>query len=88
MWYSILIKGKREVNKMLNKVKDFFEAEYNGACIACEFKRYTPKEIVNNAIQRCLGVALFVQTASDVSFEEIDSLFTEYRRKLEELENV
>ena len=73
---------------MLDKVKEFFEAEYNNACIAYEFKKCTPKEIVNNAIQRCLGVALFVQTASDISFDEIDNLYTECRRKLEELGNV
>lgn len=73
---------------MLDKVKEFFEMEYIDACIACECKWTIPKEVVNGAIQRCLGVALFVQTASDISFEEIDSLFTEYRRKLEELENV
>lgn len=73
---------------MLDKIKEFYENEYIDACIACEFKRYTPQEIVNNAIQRCLGIALFSQTASDIPFEEIDSLYTEYRRKLEELENV
>ena len=71
---------------MLDKIKDFFEMEYNDACIACEAKWGTPKEIVKDAIQRCFGVALFVQTASDdVTFEDIESLYTEYKRKLEEL---
>lgn len=73
---------------MLDKVKDFFEMEYNDACIACKYKWTTPKEVVNGATHRCLGVALFVQTVSDVSFDEVDNLYEEYRRKLEELENV
>ena len=73
---------------MLDKIKDFFEMEYNDACAACGYKWTTPKKIVDGAIQRCLGVALFVQAACDVSYDEIDSLYTEYRRKLEELENV
>ena len=73
---------------MLDKVKDFFEMEYNDACIACEAKWSTPKEIAKGAIQRCLGVALFAQTASDVTFEDIDSLYTEYKEKLEELGDV
>ena len=73
---------------MLDKIRDYFEMEYIDACIACEYKYTTPKEVVNNALQRCLGVTLFVQGASYIPFEEIDSLYTEYRRKLEELENV
>lgn len=72
---------------MLDKVKDFFEMEYIDACIACESKISAPREIVKGAIQRCLGIALFVQTASDITFDEIDSLYTEYKRKLEELGN-
>lgn len=69
---------------MLDKIKDYFEMEYIDACIACE-SEWGAKEIVNNTIQRCLGVALFVQNVSDIPFEDIDSLYTEYRRKLEEL---
>ena len=72
---------------MLDKVKDYFEMEYYDACIACEYQWTTPKEVVNGAMQRCLGVALFVQNASDISFDEVDSLYEEYRRKLEELGN-
>jgi hypothetical protein len=83
---SDILLSEREVNRMLDKVKDFYEMEYIDACIACE-SEWGAKEIVKGAIQRCLGVALFVQTASDVSFDEIDSLYTGYRRKLEELGN-
>lgn len=73
---------------MLDKVEDFFEMEYNNACAARNYKWTTPKEVVNGAIQRCLGIALFVQLECDVPFKDIDNLYTEYRRKLEELENV
>lgn len=73
---------------MLNKVKDFFEMEYNDARVACGYKWTTPKKVVDNTIQRCLGVALFVKNTSDVSHDKIDRLYRKYRNKLEELENV
>ena len=64
---------------MLDKVKDFFEMEYNDARVACGYKWTTPKKVINGAIQRCLGVALFVQTASDISFVEVDNLYVGQR---------
>lgn len=75
---------------MLDKVKDYFEMEYNDAVELTKnkWKCTTSEQIIDKTLQRCLGVALFVQNVSDVTFEEIDSLYEEYRRKLEELGNV
>ena len=72
---------------MIDKVKKFFEMEYNEARDACDYEYAKPEMIVNYTIQRCLGVALFVQTATDVSLDEIREVYTKYRKKLERLKN-
>lgn len=45
-----------------------------------------PLESVNNTIQRCLGIAQFVQTCPNgLKYEDIEPLFEEVRIKLESL---
>lgn len=71
---------------MLEKVKEYFEREYIDAVRAIERKYNwgTPKSFVERAITDCLAVAMFAQTIG-VSFEEVDSLYNEYKAKLENL---
>lgn len=71
---------------MLEKVKEYFERQYIDTVRAIERKYNwgTPKSFVERAITDCLAVAMFVQTIG-VSFEEVDSLYNEYKAKLENL---
>ena len=71
---------------MLEKVKEYFEREYIDAVRAIERKYNwgTPKSFVERAITNCLTVAMFAQTI-EVSFEEIDPIYNEYKTKLENL---
>lgn len=69
---------------MEQKIKEFYEKEYisvfnwiHGTYCKNLEKR---KEAINNAIQRCLGVAFFVQEL-DVPFAEIDAIYEKYRAK-------
>lgn len=39
----------------------------------------------NCGLQRCLGVADYLQWAEDISFDDIDKIYTEYRTKFYEL---
>lgn len=73
---------------MLDKVKKFYEKEYESTLqwLSSEYCR-TPKDkknSINNAIQRCLAIAIFVQDL-DVPFKDIDPLYYEYRKKFYEL---
>lgn len=46
----------------------------------------SPYEVVHNALQRCLGVAQFVQTCPNpVSFGEVEPLYTNLKKSLENL---
>lgn len=70
---------------MLEKVREYYEMEYRDTVRALEKSWVTDKKMaVWYAIQRCLGVAQFVQIAG-VSFEEIDALYDEFKEKLENL---
>ena len=73
---------------MLDKVKKFYEQEYKDTLnwLGCEYCKTKKDKIksINNAIQRCLAIALFVQ-GLDVTYEEVNPLYEEYRMKFEEL---
>ena len=70
----------------MNKVKAFFESELQNVehvnnSDYCG-KWISHKDVVDNAIVRCLGVTMFVQTIG-VSYEEVAPLYDEYKAKLE-----
>lgn len=74
---------------MIEKITEFFEMEIRQTerWLKSEWCR-TPKERTDSvwyATQRCLGVAQFVQTACDVTFEEVEPLYEATREKLEKL---
>jgi hypothetical protein len=46
----------------------------------------SPYEVVHNALQRCLGVAQFVQICpNSVPFSEVEPLYTNLKKSLENL---
>lgn len=70
----------------INKIIDFYENEHISAIHAVENPIFKPEEVINNAIQRCLGVALFAQTLdTDISYEDINEEYEVIRKKLETL---
>lgn len=70
---------------MLEQVKDFFNREYEDTKRLLKNKPSwcKPKEVVYNSIQRCLGVAQFVQYVG-VKYENLNC-YEEVREKLENL---
>lgn len=72
---------------MLEKIKQFYETEYKDTIryINSPYLRTCKKEVVNNTVQRILGVAQFIQIACNIPFEDIETLYEEYRCKLEDL---
>ena len=72
---------------MLDKVKEYYKMEYEE--VESLLKREDrpswaePNQVINNSIQRCLGVAQFIQTVG-VAYEDL-SCYDEVREKLENL---
>ena len=72
-----------DVSKTMN---EYFEKEYQDVkqILADKYNWVTSeKELVNNAIQRCLGVAIFVQNCG-VSYQET-LVYESYKEKLKGL---
>ena len=74
---------------MRQYVKDYFDNEYNRLhnLLGADPAWVDVNESCNNALQRCLGVAEFVQTCGDGSlpFEVVENLYEEVKRKIEKL---
>ena len=70
-------------------VRNYFLAEYNLLCTLLDSNPawINVNEACNYAIQRCLGVAQFVQTCGDdsLTFEMVEALFEEVKGKIEKL---
>lgn len=68
------------MNDILKKVDDFYKAEIQSAKNTLNLNLYSfeTREVIINAVQRCLGVALFVQSLN-VPYNEIDTLYTATR---------
>ena len=73
---------------MLDKVKIFYVREYASTIqwLSSEYCKTAKDKAnsINNAIQRCLAVAFFVQDLG-IPFKDIDPLYDEYRSKFYEL---
>ena len=85
-----IIVSEREVINMTNteileKVQEFFEYEYRDLARLRESKPnwFNPKESATYAIQRCLGVAQFVQLLG-VKYEDL-KCYEEIRERLMDL---
>lgn len=75
---------RKSDEKILNQYKNYCNREYEDAVRAIGNKWFKPKEVVDNAIDRCLGVAQFVQLIG-VTYEDSDMIYSETEAKLEEL---
>jgi len=73
-----------EAEKILNKVKIYYMNEYHDALVAVKSKYFKPSEVIDNAITRCLGVALFIQSLG-VDFDDSDREYVIIKEKLEKL---
>jgi hypothetical protein len=73
---------------MLEKVKEYFENEYKQAEELLTRKDRPfwakPKQVCENALVRCLGVTMFVQSVG-VSYSDVSVLYDELKEKLEKL---
>lgn len=56
------------------------EYEFTKNTINCTF--YTPKEVIDNAVQRLLGVGMFVQQMG-IAYEEVGEVFEIYKEKFQ-----
>lgn len=70
--------------ELINYLIKYYEDEYNQAVTAVESKYFKPSEVVDNAITRCLGVALFVQYLG-MDFDDSDREYVTVKEKLTKL---
>lgn len=71
--------------KIVQEMNNYFEKEYQETKALLENKPYwvtSEKEVVHNAIQRCLGVSMFVQRLN-VTYQK--TLYEHYQEKISEL---
>lgn len=72
---------------MLEKVKEYYKMEYEEveSLLKGEDRPFwaEPNQVIDKSIQRCLGVAQFIQTVG-VDFKDLDC-YDEVREKLENL---
>ena len=65
------------------------ESEYNYAKVGVQVAASLEEKImiIRQTIQRCLGMATIVQSFG-ASFEEVESLYNEFKNKVKELGNI
>ena len=73
---------------MIEKIRDFFEGEYQGLVETNKRKMnwFNLKEGKRECISRMLGVAYFAQNFDGVNFNDIETLYNEYKAKVEAIE--
>ena len=67
---------------------DYFKSEYKDAerVIKEKVSWANPQEVVYNAIQRCLGAAMFVQRLDEtLSYDEVEQTYNFYKEQFEKL---
>lgn len=60
----------------------FCESEYEFTKNTINRAFYAPKEVIDNAVQRLLGVGMFVQQMG-IAYEEVDEVFEIYKEKFQ-----
>ena len=66
-------------------IKDYekyCESEYEFTKNTINRNFYTPKEVIENAVQRLLGAGMFAQQVG-VAYEEVDKIFEIYKEKFQ-----
>ncbi len=79
---------REELNeKILNEFKEFVAQEYIYVKRGIENRWGKPKELINDALSRCLGVAIFIQCfdVDYVDYEKRASIYNGFKAKVEEL---
>ena len=76
--------------KILELVEDYYNMEYRDIQLVVERNNMmndnrANKFHVNGTLQRCLGVALFVQSM-DVPYEKVNKLYEQYREMIMKVE--
>ena len=69
----------------LEQFRDYCEREYKDFVRAVENEWDNLLKARDCGLQRCLGVADFLQLYDDISYEDIDKIYTEYRTLFYEL---
>ena len=67
---------------------EYFESEYEDAKRVIGQKVFwaKPREVVYNAIQRMLGVAMYIQRLDyTISYDDVEQLYNFYKEQLENL---
>lgn len=72
------------MENLKEQYKKYLDKEYEDAQRAIDNPYLSKKEVINNTIDRCLGVALFVQYLG-LSYYDSDYFYEITRAKLEEL---
>ena len=67
--------------EIIEKVTEYYANEIKDIKNSIELNHFEPAKLVNNSLQRCLGVAFFAQYL-EVPFKEVDALYEEQRAKL------
>ena len=65
----------------LELFKDFCENQFQDFLRTVEYGQLDIIHARNCGLQRCLGVADYLQWAEDVSFDDIDKIYMVYREK-------
>ena len=68
----------------LEKVKEYYDNEIRDIERSITMPLYEPKKLVECSIQRCLGVAFFVQELGE-PYDKVGDLYEEVRNKLYDL---
>lgn len=74
--------------KLMDNMTKYFESEYNytKAFLERKVSWANPKECVYNAIQRCLGVAIYIQWLDEtLTLDEVEQTYNYYKEQLEKL---
>ena len=62
--------------------ESFCESEYEFTKNTINRVFYTPKEVIDNTVQRLLGVGMFIQQMG-IAYEEVDKVFEIYKEKFQ-----
>lgn len=70
--------------ELINHYRNTCDKEYEMTKNAINNKWFKPRDVINNSIQRCLGVALFIQYLG-VTYDDVDKIFEEFKYKINNL---
>lgn len=69
---------------IIDHYRNYCENEFTFISNTLHRNFYTPKEVIDNAIQRLLGAGDFAQQMG-AAYDEIEQMFNEYKEKMQKL---